>query len=36
MAEQCDEHIRKYKLKTLEIGCGRHYLKKNVDRPIHT
>jgi len=36
MAEQRDEHIRKYRLKTLVIGCGVHYLKRNVDRPMHT
>jgi len=36
MVEQCNEHIRKYRLKTLVIGCGGHYLKRNVDRPMHT
>ena len=36
MVEQCDEHIRKYILKTLVIGYGGHYLKRNVDRQMHT
>jgi len=36
MVEHCDEHISKYRLKTLVIGYGGHYLKRNVDRPMHT